>query len=115
MAPVPQASGKEAVGCWARAVASSTTRCVRRRSPNSASANSCTAQGVSSRRPRMLDSYGHRLRLGRAPVLNIPQEPWKIKIVSIWQYLGGGDAGPTAAHGQVRANACYRGIIDGEE
>src|SRR5438105_15899020 len=92
MAPVPQASGKEAVGCWARAVASSTTRCVRRRSPNSASANSRTAQGVSSTRPRMLDSYVHRLLLGRLGGSS-PQHTsraFKIKIVSICQKIEAG-------------------------
>src|SRR5215510_13953998 len=92
MAPVPQASGKEAVGCWARAVASSTTRCVRRRSPNSASANSRTAQGVSSKRLLMLDSYVHRLLLGRLGGSRPQHTPraFKIKIVSICQPAGEG-------------------------
>src|SRR2546427_558759 len=30
-------------------------------------------------------------------------------------YPCGGDAGPTAARGQARENACYRGTIDGVE
>jgi hypothetical protein len=44
----PHASGSDAPGRWAKMVASSTNRCVRRASPNSASVNSVTAQESSS-------------------------------------------------------------------
>src|SRR2546427_2756978 len=91
MALVPQASGSEALGFWARRLASSTQRLVRRRSPRSASANSLTAQLVVSERLRP-DSLGNGLILGCYEVLRPQHTPRasKTKNVGNWQlHLGG--------------------------
>src|SRR6266581_253531 len=86
MALVPQASGSEALGFWARRLASSTKRLVRRRSPRSASANSLTAQLVVSERLRP-DSLGNGLILGCYEVLRPQHTPRasKTKNVGNWQ------------------------------
>src|SRR2546422_6351673 len=86
MALVPQASGSEALGFWARRLASSTQRLVRRRSPRSASANSLTAQLVVSERLRP-DSLGNGLILGCYEVLRPQHTPRasKTKNVGNWQ------------------------------
>src|SRR3989442_13373835 len=86
MALVPQASGSEALGFWARRLASSTKRLVRRRSPRSASANSLTAQLVVSER-LMPDSLGNGLILGCYEVLRPQHTPRasKTKNVGNWQ------------------------------
>src|SRR2546426_8972204 len=89
MALVPQASGSEALGFWARRLASSTQRLVRRRSPRSASANSLTAQLVVSERLRP-DSLGNGLILGCYEVLRPQHTPRasKTKNVGNWQLQG---------------------------
>src|SRR2546430_13811840 len=91
MALVPQASGSEALGFWARRLASSTQRLVRRRSPRSASANSLTAQLVVSERLRP-DSLGNGLILGCYEVLRPQHTPRasKTKNVGNWQAPGVG-------------------------
>src|SRR2546427_6722459 len=91
MALVPQASGSEALGFWARRLASSTQRLVRRRSPRSASANSLTAQLVVSERLRP-DSLGNGLILGCYEVLRPQHTPRasKTKNVGNWQHRSRG-------------------------
>src|SRR5262245_55714499 len=74
MACSPHASGNEVPGRWAKAVATSTKRWVRRRSPSSASANSVTAHVSSSGSVRMPYSLCNRLLLLVFPSLKIPAE-----------------------------------------
>src|SRR6266487_2339336 len=98
MALVPQASGSEALGFWARRLASSTKRLVRRRSPRSASANSLTAQLVVSERLRP-DSLGNGLILGCYEVLRPQHTPRasKTKNVGNWQMRKRAPCGSTTA------------------
>src|SRR5215475_1567353 len=83
MALLPLASGNEARGFWARTVASSIRRLVRRKSPSSASANSWTAQGVSSDRLLIRRSCVQVVILGRIQgvhALSIPPGTLKQKL-----------------------------------
>src|SRR5262245_14264212 len=83
MALLPLASGNEARGFWARTVASSIRRLVRRKSPSSASANSWTAQVVSSDRLLIRRSCVQVVILGRIQgfhALSIPPGTLKRKL-----------------------------------
>src|SRR5215510_601519 len=83
MALLPLASGNEARGFWARTVASSIRRLVRRKSPSSASANSWTAQGVSADRLLIRRSCVQMVILGRIQgfhALSIPPGTLKQKL-----------------------------------
>src|SRR5215468_3020860 len=83
MALLPLASGSEARGFWASTVASSIRRVVRRRSPSSASANSWTAQVVSSTRLLIRRSCVQEVIIGRIQgfhALSIPQDTRKQKL-----------------------------------
>src|SRR4029434_3881400 len=97
MARLPLASGSEAQGFWARTVASSIRRLVRRRSPSSASANAWTAQVVSSDRLLIRRSCVQVVILGRIQgfhALSIPPGTLKQKLWvtgrSIRAYTAGG-------------------------
>src|SRR6266849_7467436 len=87
MALLLRASGREALGFWARTVASSTKRFVRRRSPSSASAHSLTAQVVVSGRLLMPGSYGYGFDTGDTSPHHTPSGS-KIKNVGNWQLMG---------------------------
>src|SRR4029453_7051925 len=83
MALLPLASGNEALGFWARTVARSIRRLVRRRSPSSASANAWTAQVVSSDRLLIRRSCVQGMILGRIQgfhALSIPPGALKQKL-----------------------------------
>src|SRR5215470_8098179 len=83
MALLPLASGSEARGFWASTAASSIRRVVRRRSPSSASANSWTAQVVSSTRLLIRRSCVQGVIIGRIQgfhALSIPQDTRKQKL-----------------------------------
>src|SRR5216683_680958 len=86
MALLLRASGREALGFWARTVASSTKRFVRRRSPSSAAANSLTAQVVVSGRLLMPGSYGYGFDTGDTSPHHTPSGS-KIKNVGNWQVV----------------------------
>src|SRR5215813_14496444 len=83
MALLPLASGSEARGFWASTAASSIRRVVRRRSPSSASANSWTAQVVSSTRLLIRRSCVQGVIIGRIQgfhAFSIPQDTRKQKL-----------------------------------
>src|SRR5215467_8542916 len=83
MALLPLASGSEARGFWASTAASSIRRVVRRRSPSSASANSWTAQVVSSTRLLIRRSCVQEVIIGRIQgfhAFSIPQDTRKQKL-----------------------------------
>src|SRR5262245_42520228 len=92
MALLPLASGNEARGFWARTVASSIRRLVRRKSPSSASANSWTAQGVSADRLLIRRSCVQVVILGRIQgfhALSIPPGTLKQKLWVTGRYQNG--------------------------
>src|SRR5215831_7557573 len=83
MALLPLASGSEARGFWASTAASSIRRVVRRRSPSSASANSWTAQVVSSTRLLIRRSCVQGVIIGQIQgfhAFSIPQDTRKQKL-----------------------------------
>src|SRR5215510_15321353 len=93
MALLPLASGNEARGFWARTVASSIRRLVRRKSPSSASANSWTAQGVSADRLLIRRSCVQVVILGRIQgfhALSIPPGTLKQKLWVTGSFLARG-------------------------
>src|SRR5215467_11416349 len=93
MALLPLASGSEARGFWASTAASSIRRVVRRRSPSSASANSWTAQVVSSTRLLIRRSCVQGVIIGRIQgfhAFSIPQDTRKQKLWVTGSPLGEG-------------------------
>src|SRR5215468_9264021 len=97
MALLPLASGSEARGFWASTAASSIRRVVRRRSPSSASANSWTAQVVSSTRLLIRRSCVQGVIIGRIQgfhAFSIPQDTRKQKLWVTGRSGGGECADP---------------------
>src|SRR5215471_12625141 len=104
MALLPLASGSEARGFWASTAASSIRRVVRRRSPSSASANSWTAQVVSSTRLLIRRSCVQGVIIGRIQgfhAFSIPQDTRKQKLWVTGSPGGEGAGLPPAGGGEV--------------